>query len=118
MGVGTEKVVVVKLPGLLMAKPEGVSVIVEVEPWKPGALTVTVTVPVLSRAWSQMAGVLSAPWLTVNVSEPLALPATVALAEISSLDGSPLVTVIGSAFWGAGAPSDRPTETSRSLPMV
>jgi hypothetical protein len=39
MLVGFDSVVVLKLPGLLMMKPEGASVIVEVEVEKPGALT-------------------------------------------------------------------------------
>ena len=50
---GPENVVVVKFPvwNGLITKPEGASVIVATLVANPGALAVTCTVPLLSRAW-------------------------------------------------------------------
>ena len=71
MVVGVDSVVVLKLPGVLMTKPDGASVIVLVDVWKPEAVIVTITELVLSRAWMKMVGLAVLPAVTCTVSCPV-----------------------------------------------
>src|SRR4030095_14561607 len=116
MLVGFDSVVVLKLPGLLRTNPDGASVIVDVAVWYPVALTVTVTVPVLSRAWMKMAGLPEEPAPTSSGSWPA--PGAVPARANGSFAAPPLVRVTATPPAGAGAPRLTWVGTCRSLPMV
>ena len=114
-----EKVVVLKFPSWngLITKPDGARVIVATWFAKPGALTVTWTVPVPSSAWMKI-GVdeLVEPALIGRVI--WLLPWPVALVARSTRLGSALVTVTWTPPVGAGACRLNDVCTWRSRPMV
>ena len=100
----TENVEVLIAVGLLMMKPEGVSVIVAVALVNPGAVAVTVTGPALASACMKNPGLLVEPCGIVITSWPV--PAAVPLADSTSLLASLLVSVICCPPVGAGAPPE------------
>src|SRR5688572_16843090 len=103
--------------GLLMMKPDGVSVTVLVSVAYPGALAVNWTVPLLSSACRKNGG-MAVP-LPATESAMLAVPTLVALVDNSSRDGSALVMVNDAPVTGGAATPRLPfTMSCRLRPIV